>query len=133
MKVSELFRDVVTTGGGTPVQTCACGTTHYATGDHASYDEGELEKLEEEAKTNPKMIPSSNDCVGFASFGGLTFVYECEDCPVMEIYERFIWAERRRIIEYLKRRSVAELEDAKDNEELVRSLTSTPPPAGEKE
>jgi hypothetical protein len=122
MKVSELFRDVVTQGGGTPVQTCACGKTYFADGDKACYDPGEKEKYEGLAMINPLYIPSPNDCVAFASFGGHTFVYECEDCPVMAKYEKFIWSERRRIIEYIKRRTTAELTDAKESAELLEGV-----------
>jgi hypothetical protein len=123
MKVSELFRDVVTQGGGTPVQTCSCGKTYFADGDKACYDPGEKEDLERQASEKPeKYISSSNDCIAFACFGGQTFVWECEDCPVMSKYETFIWTERRRIIEYIKRRTEQELSDAKENAELLEGV-----------
>ena len=125
MRVSEIFRDVVTSGGGTPVQACACGVTYYADGDRACYDPGEKEALEKEAKEKPgKIMPSPNDCVSFACFGGQTFVYECENCPVMEKYERFIWDERRRIIEYIKRRTAQEAAVAKETKDLLEGVES---------
>lgn len=122
-KVSEIFRDVVTSGGGTPVQTCACGITYYADGDRACYDPGEKEALEKEAKEKPgKIMSSPNDGVSFAYFGGLTFVFECENCSVMEKYEKLIWRERRRIIEYIKRRVAEEKKAANEDAALLEEF-----------
>jgi len=115
--VSETFRDVITSAAGSLYQTCSCGKCYFAGGIRAlEWEEGELEEFQERAKKEPeKFIESPDDSIGWAMFGGWVFVWDCENCPIMESIEVLIWNEKRRIVEYIKRR-VAEEKKAADGD-----------------
>lgn len=91
------------TGGGSPVQECACGRVHFS--DSMHYDEGEKEELFAKQEKNPKkyIYDGASDGVSYVDMDGSTFVDGCE-CNGVQRYERFIWANRARIIEYLDAR-----------------------------
>lgn len=113
---SQIFRDVVARGTGSPVVTCGCGITYFADPDGAFYDEGEFEGLEKKALDDPgKYRQMDWDSISWGSLGGIDFVWECEECELAAKYEKFIWYNRRRIIEYIKAK-VLEIQNSGEEE-----------------
>lgn len=124
MRVSETFRDVMTSAAGSLYQTCCCGKCYFAGGSHAiGWEEGELEEFQERARKEPdKFIESPDDSIAWAAFHGWTFVWDCENCPTMARVEDLIWSERRRVAEFIKRRVAEEKEKADKDSKITEGL-----------
>jgi hypothetical protein len=102
-KLTEMFSDVFF-DAGTLFAQCGCGIVYFS-GDSGDLDEVEREELLIKAKESPsEYINVGNESVSLADVAGCILVYQC-DCGRAKWFEDFIWGERRRIIDYLKRRS----------------------------
>jgi hypothetical protein len=113
--------------GGTPVALCGCGRTHYvASGD--SMEPGELARFEEKRRRSPQhYIPDvENDSVGITEWFGETLVWNCP-CRRLEHFEAKLWANRERIIQYFKDRSMRELNEATANLASISGLPASKP------
>lgn len=89
---------------GTPVSTCSCGRTHFGDGD--CMEEGEHEGLLAKARERPEKYISHPDAqsMSIGEFAGMHIVWDCQ-CDALARYERFIWENRSKIIEYIKARA----------------------------
>lgn len=126
MSESELFEDVFM-DGGMPVVVCGfCGVTHFATG--GRHDDDDVDRLTVLARSEPASYIAHADCdaIALGELEGRTYVPECGTPACRdraEQIERFIWEHRRKILEYLRRRTAAE-RDASDRDALaVRATT----------
>lgn len=97
------LQDVVC-DGGTPVADCVCGRTHFGDGD--CMEEGEHERLLKKAQENPAKYIShpGAQSMSIGQFAGQNIVWGCQ-CDALKKYERFIWENRSKIIEYIKARA----------------------------
>ncbi len=119
---SKLFEDIFTDCGSV-VKTCEfCGVTHFSADDLGGYDGDELSLLEEMGKEEPGKYKSRDCSIGSGFIGGKQFVWQC-GCNGTQKYEDFIWENRKRISEYIKRRlenKINEIEEILKNLEEVK-------------
>jgi len=105
INISDILEDVIMSKGrccGSIVADCQCGITHFVS--EGDYEEGELEKLREQAIANPKKFIENGtvDYIARREFNAGQWVIGCP-CNWQDKYARFIWAEYEIIAEFLKR------------------------------
>ena len=111
-KVSEIFMDAFSDGGGSIVLTCVCGRTHFDIYNTHDYDEGEFAELQKKQTKEPDKYISSDGSVSYYNVDGLNIVYGCP-CATAVKYEKFIRDYRWQIVKFLKALSEELLEDSK--------------------
>ncbi|HEA66888.1 hypothetical protein LCGC14_2307170 [marine sediment metagenome] len=99
---SELFERVFDSGYGGIVRVCDCGITHFSDQDCDinCYDEGELEKFQENQKKAPNSFLGWDRSIGTMEIGGMEIVWGCS-CDIARKYEDFILSHARQLAEYL--------------------------------
>lgn len=110
MSISDEF-DSVLQWGGSLVQHCRCGRTHFATNDEgADFDPGELEQLRADAKKEPTayLEDPTNDSIGVAWFNGENHVWNCP-CKSLERIENLLWQNREAFTRYYRIRAEREM------------------------
>jgi hypothetical protein len=86
-----------------------CQREHF--GRDGEFEEGELAELEAGAKEFPdKYIDHGYDMVSWINIDGKNGVVDCE-CGKLKQYEKWIWAHRYGIADYLRDRTKHELEE----------------------
>ena len=111
-------------GGGSVEQECGfCGRIHVALGDRSYLEDEDVKRYEDEAKNDPDryVLEYNYDSISFGEFDGQTFVWGCP-CNRLSRYEDFIWVHRNQIIEYLKKKTKRELEEAHQEAAMVASI-----------
>ena len=113
---SQEFWDAFGMKHGGIVMDCGCGRTHFTSDPNAGdFEEGELEGLEEKARTEPKRyINNGCDLPTAIDLAGYNYCYGCP-CQYGPKLEAIVWALRRELAEYLAQRT----------NNLVRDLTKT--------
>lgn len=129
---SKMFKDAIyqKSGFGSDEMTCDwCGRLHLCPdADHHLADDDEglgwTKYCEEEQKNNPDgvVLHHGYDAISGRDFNGQLFVVECP-CNGLGRFERFIWAERDTIREFMKVRIDQELEWA-EQEKLKNKLAN---------
>jgi len=111
-KPSDMFLDAMSEMGvgSDEIECTFCGRMHYAPNAEwhlADDDEGLSwrEHCENEYKANPEGVILHYDCDGISGreMNGFMFVLCCP-CNGLQRYEKFIWAHKDTIRNYLKRR-----------------------------
>ena len=118
---SKYFVDAVC-DGGTPKAVCGfCGRTHFTSGPGFDMDDGEIDRLRAMAVTEPGRYieDGANDSVAVGEIDGYEVVWNCP-CRRLSKYERFIWGNRRVILEYLRARTTAERNEAADAMDAIQ-------------
>lgn len=120
-KISEHFWDAFINAGSLVIECEFCERTHFAY--EGDYEEGELERLEENAKKNPAKYEEhfDRDMVSWGYFNGKQAVYNCP-CKSLVQYERFIWNERDSIIKYYKAKMDEKSKNAQSDLDKINSL-----------
>lgn len=114
---SQIFLDSLQHGHGSDEMECGwCDRWHMCPdNDYAERDDMDREQFKQhcinEHKANPEgvVLHWDTDSVMGYNFNGINFVVSCP-CNGLQRYERFIWAEKDSIREYLKRRIDQEYE-----------------------
>jgi hypothetical protein len=96
---SELFEKIFDSGIGSCVHECFCGVYHFDEYNTWDWEDGELEALQEKAKTDKKYMPHGQG-IGWIEINGCDFVYGCS-CDNATKYENFLRNEAERIAEFL--------------------------------
>lgn len=114
--------------------TCQlCGREHFTSGPGCgSYEDGEMEKLQQLAMEQPNKYVEDTEygSIDFGYFEGKQAVVHCPCCRLVPV-EKFVWANRREILAYLRLRSDRERKDSQRNVEdyartsaVCRTLTA---------
>jgi hypothetical protein len=119
---SDMFREAVEDTGTCCATECEfCGRTHFVSSHgHGDYEEGELEKLKEQAAKDPDRYieESEYDAIGEGYIDGKQAVVHCP-CNALRRYEDFIWGHRTIICEYLAARCAKELGEKIRTAEII--------------
>lgn len=122
---SEEFEDAFRAGIGTTSAKCeVCGVHVFASGDNSlGWEPGELEDLQKKAAANPDKYQelAMSDGISLGQVNGLQFVID-HGCEKLGRYERFLWADRRQIIEYIKKRTEARKAEQERDDELLKGI-----------
>lgn len=109
-------------------RTCKCGRTHYAPSGSWSWEQGELEALEDGCKRNPDaFIERSEDSVRTMTIYGDEWVVGCP-CNGATPFERTIRALAPEILKYFKaaaqrfREAAKRMDPGGDLDEIVKQL-----------
>lgn len=99
MTPSELFIEAFSTHSAGCLRECACGVTYYDSSETSSWtwEEGELEAIEEAAKTHPDKYIDRGEPIRTMSMGGEEFVIGCDECEVPGITEEILLSDYRKI------------------------------------
>ena len=96
-------------GVGGICMECVCGRTHFVDDPTAGdWEPDELQSLRQAAKKKDGKTIAHHDGVSAADINGNPIVWGCP-CEWMERFERMIWNERERVLEYLALRWRTEL------------------------
>lgn len=118
---SNEFFDAFRSGFGSDCFTCGCGRTYFASLECGWSEDGELERLQQQALVEPdKYIDTGHSGVSTTNLG-IEYVHECV-CGTERRYEDWIWSHRRAITEYIKARSEKELKAAQDQAKACADL-----------
>lgn len=110
-QASELFMDLVCSGGTPSIDCQLCGRTHFATGPLSTEDPVQIEEMRASAAKYPdKWLESGDDSLAFGYLDGRQVVWNCP-CHKMRRYEDFIWDHRELIAKYLKARLAKQVEE----------------------
>jgi hypothetical protein len=124
-RASEAFEDAFRAGIGTTSAKCeVCGVHVFASGDNSmGWEPGELEALQKNAKEQPDKYQEleMSDGVSLGDINGLQFVID-HGCEKLGRYERFIWGDRKRIVEYIKKRTAEKKADQERDDELLKGI-----------
>lgn len=84
---------------------CTCGITHYDTSDNGwTWEEGELEHLEELHLKSPEKYVPHDYAIGTMNILGNEIVIGCS-CDIAKKYENFIVSHRKQIAGFLNKRA----------------------------
>ncbi len=121
MPATHTFWDAVCRAGTITVECGFCGRTHFVS--NGDYDDGELERLREQAEAAPDKFIEHTECdyISCGQLDGVTAVHGCP-CDKAARYERFIWEHRSLIVDYLKRRAAELARGANRDLEAVAGL-----------
>lgn len=112
---SDDFMDAVRSGGSIVTDCEACGRVFFEDDESAGdWEDGELEKLRQNAKTNPDKY-FAMDRVETADIDGKHIVVNCP-CNYLTRLEQWIWSHRRIIATYISKRAQAAAERALEDE-----------------
>jgi len=124
-KASESFEDAFRAGIGTTDAKCeVCGVHVFGSGDNSlGWEPGELEALQKKALEQPDKYQelAMSDGVSLGEINGLQFVID-HGCEKLHRYEQFIWGDRKKIVEYIKKRTAARKEKQQRDDELLKGL-----------
>jgi hypothetical protein len=116
---SEMFHRAFSDSSSLAIDCEFCGRTFFKSG--GDYDDGELEKLQANAKANPDKYVETDDYTSWYYLSGKQCVAECP-CNAARHYENFIWRYRRQISTYLKLRAEGELRLAQHEANIVNQI-----------
>ena len=102
---SELFENAFDSHTGGCVRNCMCGRVHFDDVGVYSWEEGELEDLEQKSQEHPDRYIAHDHSVGCMYIDGAKFVYDCP-CGKAAKYEEFILKHAEQISEYLRKKAV---------------------------
>lgn len=125
-QVSEEFERAFSANTGTSDSTCElCGRRLFGGSGTIGYEDGELEDLRQKAKAEPDKYHEfdGDDGVSEGLIDGKRFIFGCP-CNRLRRYEDFVWAHRRQIIEYLKKRIGERLQHAQQESEAINRIDS---------
>lgn len=124
-KASEEFEHAFRAGMGTTSARCeVCGVYVFASSDNSlGWEPGELDALKKKAAANPDKYQELDMCdgVSLGQINGLQFVMD-HGCEKLYKYENFIWGDRQRIAEYIKKRTADQKAEQEHDEELLKGL-----------
>lgn len=108
-------------GFGSPAIECACGRLVFS--DSRDYEPGELDSYKAAMEKRPErhVYLQGDDGVSGIELGGRTVVHGCK-CNLLGTFEKLVWAERRRVVQYLRRRTLTEIEKLKEKVAEHRQL-----------
>lgn len=120
---SEMMEDAFRDGVGTSDATCELCGRHVFGGDGTlGYEDGELESLRKKAEKEPdKYHEVSCDGVSLGTIDGKQIVLGCP-CNLLRRYEDWIWNHRCKIVKYIKARTLARLNNAKEEADALKGL-----------
>ena len=119
MKTSELFMDAFCNNLGSPCVSCEfCGRVHF------THEDDDYVGLCAKSAAEPEKYieDQENDSIAWGYLEGKQYVWRCP-CDSGHRFERFIWAHREGIVEYIKARAKREAEEANANLKLTESVT----------
>ena len=112
---SELFEGIVC-DNHSPSITCEfCGRVHFGV------DEDDYDELSAKQDKEPNKYVGYHDAnrIAWGHIDGKVFVWGCE-CGGADRYEKWIWNNRKLILEYLKHRTQAAVVEAEQEAEFVQ-------------
>lgn len=121
--VSKAFRDALMGHGiGSPTLECGCGRTNY--GDSRDYDDGEKERLDQEAAEHPDryVYHYGMDGVSGRSVLGRFYVIGCV-CEYAPILEKRLWEYRHELVRFIADRNAEDFEGAKKLNEMIATIS----------
>lgn len=112
---SEIFFDSFDSQCSGCVRVCECGITHFDEYNIPDWEDGELEKMQQKARNDPKHYVGHDCAVSTTEINGIEIVYGCT-CDLARKYESFILNYAKQIAGYLNRRAVLLREEAQEIE-----------------
>ena len=97
---SNLFSKVFDSGYGGCVRTCECGITHFDCYNTWDWEEGELERLQDQAKEHPDRYVEVEGSIGTMEIDNIQIVWGCS-CDLAKKHERFIRNHASKLAQYL--------------------------------
>jgi hypothetical protein len=108
MTPSELFLDSFAATGGAPSVQCVCGRTHYAPDADFTTDAERAAIIgQSQARPDLYVLHEGQDGLTAHEVNGTPVVADCP-CAWLARFERLLWNERARILDYFVRRQTAD-------------------------
>lgn len=120
---SEEFLEAFGDGVASVVVTCDfCGRVYFATNDGGDFEKGELEHYRESAKEEPDKYIEVDGFTSRVGVDGKCYAWGCK-CNKVRLHEDWVWANRRKILKYLKERMEQRAKEVQmESETLFKTL-----------
>lgn len=117
---SEIMEGAITMAGSIAITCELCDRTHFASGEPAFFDKGELAELRAKAEKEPEkyLEDAGSDSLSWGRIDGKQAVIGCP-CNGLRRYEDFIWQNRHVIAKYLAARAKDQLAQAQHDSDLA--------------
>jgi len=111
----EAFSDHVSS---VVVECDFCGRVYFATQDHGDFEEGELAELRANAEKEPDKYIEVDYFTSRIGVDGRCYAWGCK-CNKVRMHEEWVWANRRKILDYLTAMFGKRLKQAQEESEVL--------------